>query len=47
MFPYSEQSWTVEEKIVVDIAIRDFCDSFIIETGFSLFNILAQIYKNK
>ncbi|CAD8160257.1 unnamed protein product [Paramecium octaurelia] len=43
----SDRLWNIEETIDVDVAIRDFCDSFIIETGFSLYNILAQIFQHK
>jgi hypothetical protein len=31
----------VEEEITPEIAVNDFWSSFIIETGFSLFNLLA------
>ncbi|CAD8080090.1 unnamed protein product [Paramecium sonneborni] len=42
-----EKFWTIEENINVEVAIRDFCDSFIIESGFSLYNVLAQIFQHK
>ncbi|CAD8161563.1 unnamed protein product [Paramecium pentaurelia] len=39
--------YQVEQEVTIDSAVKDFWDSFIIETGFSLFNLLAQVYQMK
>nr|CCC21103.1 TPA: calcium-release channel VI-2b [Paramecium tetraurelia] len=39
--------YQVEQEVTVESAVKDFWDSFIIETGFSLFNLLAQVYQMK
>ncbi|CAD8149999.1 unnamed protein product [Paramecium octaurelia] len=39
--------YQVEQEVTIELAIKDFWDSFIIEIGFSQFNLLAQIYQMK
>ncbi|CAD8080106.1 unnamed protein product [Paramecium sonneborni] len=39
--------YQVEQEVTMELAVKDFWDSFIIETGFSLFNLLAQVYQMK